>query len=179
MIKINLLPVRQIKKIASARNELIALLLGFVAVLLILWAVGYMQTQKIESLNVEISKLQAEKAKYDSVIKQIAKIEREKKILETKLKVIKDLQADSQIPVRIVNEIANLTPSARIWLKSMKLTGKSLILSAVALDNATIAQYMLTIEKSPYFIKAELKSSSKIKVGEQNLKSFGLTITVQ
>lgn len=179
MIKINLLPIRQIKKIAKARNEVLAFLGGFVVVLLLLAAVGYVQTQKIESLKREVAALQAEKAKYASVIKQIAKIEREKKILETKLKVIKDLQADSQIPVRVLNEIANLTPSARVWLKSLKLTGKGLDLSAVALDNATIAQYMLSIEDSPYFANAELKSSAMLKVGEQKLKSFGLTIVVQ
>lgn len=179
MIRINLLPIRQLKKIAKSRTEVVALLLGLLVLLLVLGAVGYGQVQKIEKLNGDVAALQKEKSKYNEVIKQIAKIEKEKQLLETKLKVIKDLKVSSQIPVRVIDEIARLTPSTRIWLQSLKLTGLGLDIAGTALDNETIAQYMLSIEESPYFAKAELKSSSGTVVEGQRLKTFGLTISVQ
>ncbi len=179
MIRINLLPIRQIKKIAKSRNEVIGLFIGFLVLLLVIGAVAYSQVQKVESLKGEIASLKKEKAKYDKVIKQIAKIKKEKKLLETKLKVIKNLKVSSQVPVRVINEIAQLTPATRIWLQSLKFSGKNLVIAGTALDNETIAQYMLSIDKSPYFAKAELKKSSGKKVGGQNLKSFGLNVSIQ
>jgi type IV pilus assembly protein PilN len=179
MIRINLLPIRQIKKIAKSRNEVFALGAGFLVLLLLIGAVAYSQTHKIEALNGEIAELKQEKAKYDKVIQQIAKIEKEKKLLETKLQVIKDLKSSSQIPVRVFDEIARLTPSTRLWLQSMSLKGSTINLAGTALDNETIAQYMVSIEKSPYFARAELNNSSLKVVQGQQLKSFGLTIAVK
>lgn len=179
MIQINLLPIRQIKKRIKSRNEVIALVVGFLVLLIALGAVSYSQVQKIDSLNQDVVRLNQEKEKYNKIIQQIKKIEKEKKLLETKLQIIKDLKASSQIPVRVVDEIARLTPPTRIWLDSLSLRGTSLIIAGTALDNETIAQYMVNIEKSPYFAKAELKSSSMKNVEGQKLKSFGLTISVK
>jgi type IV pilus assembly protein PilN len=179
MIRINLLPVRQMKKRAKSRNEVIILIVGFVVLLLALTAVGFGQIQKISGLNSEIKSLNKEKQKYAAVIKQIKKIEAEKAILEKKLQVIKDLQTTSQIPVRVLDEIAKITPSARIWLKSLNLKASGLVISGTALDNETIAQYMLRIMESPYFSKAELKNSSMTNVNGQKLKSFGMNISIQ
>jgi len=176
MIRINLLPVRQIKKRIKSRNELVGLLAGLVALLIVLAVVGYGQKQKIDRLHGEITQLNQEKSKYNTIIKQIKNIEKQKKLLEKKHMVIKNLKVNSQIPVRILDELTNLTPSARIWLKSMSLRSGVLVISGVALDNETIAQYMLDFMKSPFFVKAELKNSSMINVSGQKLKSFSLTV---
>jgi type IV pilus assembly protein PilN len=179
MIRINLLPIRQLKKIAKSRNEVFALLLAFGVLLMVLGAVAYSQVQRVETLKGEIASLNKEKEKYNEVIKKIARIEKEKKLLETKLQVIKDLKVNSQIPVRVIDEIARLTPASRIWLTSLSLSGSSLAIAGTALDNETIAQYMVSIENSPYFTKAELKNSSLQNVEGQKLKSFGLALSIQ
>lgn len=179
MIRINLLPVRQIKKRIKSRNEVIGLLVGFFLILLLLVAVSYNQSQNIAAVKGNIIRLQQEKDKYTSILKQIKDVERTKKILEQKQNVIKELQVNSQIPVRILDEVTRLTPSSRIWLNSLALKAGTLVISGIALDNETIAQYMLGYMQSTFFTKAELANSSMTDVGGQKLKSFGLTVSLE
>lgn len=179
MIRINLLPVRQIKKRIKSRNELIGLLIGLLVLLLGLATVAYSQIQRIEEIHANIDNLNKEKTKYAAIIKQIKEIEKTKKVLEMKQDVIKNLQVSSQIPVRIMDEVANLTPSTRVWLKSLRLQAGSLVISGVALDNETIAKFMTDFMQSPFFAKAELQNSSMINVSGQRLKSFALNIVIE
>ena len=118
------------------------------------------------------------KKKYEAVNKKIKKIKKEQALLETKLGVIKDLKANSQLPVRVLDEIARLTPASRMWLKSFSLDQSSIILNGIALDNATIADYMKTLSDSPFFERAELKNSKQTIVANQKLKSYGMSIKI-
>ena len=51
MLRINLLPVRQIKKRAKARNQLIAMIAAFCCLLVFLGLIGVLQSGMINSLN--------------------------------------------------------------------------------------------------------------------------------
>nr|MBF0220826.1 PilN domain-containing protein [Desulfobulbaceae bacterium] len=179
MIRINLLPIRQIKQRIQTKNEVLAFACLLCIFLIALGLVGYSQTRKIEGLKKTQAQLIQEKKKYESVIARIEKIKREKALLETKLEVIKNLKADSQLPVRVLDEIAKITPSSRMWLKSMSLTQGGVSLTGIALDNATIAQYMDSLSSAPYFSGTELKNSSLTVVAGQKLKSFALTMAVK
>ena len=53
-----------------------------------------------------------------------------------------------------------------------KLTGKKLSVAGIALDNATIAQFMNSISASEYFSAATLSSSSQKVIAGAKLKSF-------
>ncbi len=178
MIRINLLPIRQIKQRIKLRNEIFALIgiiflaCGAVAV------VAHLQVTKIKALNVRVSQLQQEKQKFQKVIAKINKIKREQKILETKLQVIEELKVNSQMTVRVLDEIAKLTPSNRMWLKSLSLTPNGMQVAAIAMDNETIAQYMNKVDSSAFFSNPELGSSSMTKVANQKFKSFSLTIAI-
>ncbi len=178
MIRINLLPVRQIKKRIKLQNEVLALVGFFILILAAMGVVGNSQAKKIEGLKGSISQLENEKNRYKKTIKQIEAIKKEQKILETKMQVIRDLEVYSQLPVRLLDEIANLTPGNRVWINSLSLSANKIRLVAVAMDNATIAQYMKKLSSSIYFSGAELQSSSMTKVANQNLKSFSLTVSV-
>ena len=77
-----------------------------------------------------------------------------------------------------MDELANLTPSSRLWISRMTFNGSILKISGTALDNATIADYMETVITSPYFKSAELSGTSTVNVSGRRLKSFSLTIPV-
>lgn len=179
MIRINLLPVRQIKQRIRTKNEVIAFITLFFILLAALGLFAYTLSNKVESLKKTQTKLVAEKKQYESIIKQIEKIKKDQALLESKLAVIKTLKANSQLPVRILDEIARMTPTNRMWLNSLSLAGGSVNLSGIALDNATIAQYMDQLTAAPYFASAELKNSSLTTVADQKLKSFSLTLAVK
>ena len=176
MININLLPIRQIKQRIRIRKEALALIGGFLLLLVVLWIVGYSQAVKIDGLQKKKAHRQAEKRKYNAVLAQINRIKKERNLLRTKLKVIERLKENSQLPVRILDEIAKLTPPSRMWLKSLSMTNNVITLSGIALDNATIAQYMEQIKLSPFFNEADLANSSMIKVADKKLKSFTLSV---
>ena len=87
MIRINLLPVKQIKQRVQTRNEVLAFICMFVALLIIVGFVGYGQASKIKKLEIKTAELEQEKKKYESVIRRIKKIKKEQALLETKLQV--------------------------------------------------------------------------------------------
>ncbi len=178
MIQINLLPVRQIKKKAQAQKRVLWLGITFIAVLVLLGVVVMVMGYKVDDLNSNIASLRKEKAKYQTTINQIEQLKKDQALLETKLNTISQLKKGSQLAVRVMDEVANLTPSSRLWLNSMSFNGSILRISGIALDNATIADYMETIVTSPYFATAELSGTSTTGIQGRQLKSFSLTIKV-
>ena len=178
MIHINLLPVRQIKKKNEALKKIFGLGLTLLVVLAVLGAVALVLGFKVGELNASIAALQKEKAKYQTTINQIEQLKKDQALLETKLNTISQLKKGSQLTVRVMDELATLTPSSRLWLNSMSFKGSILRISGIALDNATIADFMETIVTSPYFATTELSGTSTTAYQGRQLKSFSLTIGV-
>lgn len=152
------------------------MIVAFFVLLGAMGLVGYRQASRIMELKVEATRLTQEREKFKKVIAQIEKIKKDQAIIETKLSVIKGLKLASQLPARVLDEVANLTPSDRMWLTSLDYTGATLTMAGTALDNATVAEYMERLNSSDLFLGAELKNSSLSKVGNQKLKSFSLTV---
>jgi type IV pilus assembly protein PilN len=179
MLKINLLPIRQLKKRAKARNQLIATFMVFLSVLAILALVGVMQTSRISGLKDDIADKTREKKSFDKVVKELAALEQKRLDLNTKIDIINKLKTDSSLTVRVLDEVANLIDNNRMWLTSLNQQGGKLILSGYALDNQTIAQFMDELKfKSPYISGVSLTNSSLSQVYGKDLKQFSLTCSV-
>ncbi|MCP3930505.1 MAG: pilus assembly protein PilN [Bacteroidetes bacterium] len=178
MLKINLLPIRQLKKRAKARNQLVGFFVVFLAILSILAFTGVVQTNNITSLNKQIKKLEKEKKSYKPTLVKIEKLKKDKAILETRIKVINKLKKDSSLTVRVLDEVANVIDNERMWLQSLAQQGGSLSLKGIALDNQTIAQFMNSLKASPFIKGVNLTNSSLKQVSNKNFKSFSLQCTV-
>jgi type IV pilus assembly protein PilN len=178
MVRINLLPVKQIKQLVTARNQVVAFFVSLILLLVLIFGVGLTRVMRINSLNAAIHSLEIEKNSYQSTINEIEKLKKDKAKLETKLATIKKLKKGSHITVRILDDIANLVPADRMWLSSLTQTPASLKLGGVALDNETIAQFMQRLKESPLFRDAELVNSSLNVVAGQKLKAFSLTCSL-
>jgi type IV pilus assembly protein PilN len=178
MIRINLLPIRQLKKRARLKTELLGFSAVFALVLLVLVVVWFALAGKIANLKEELVALEKKKLSYQPIITQIETLKKEKQMVEQKLDSIKKLQAGAQVTVRVLDEVASRTPTSRMWLNSLQQSAGRLQLQGIALDNETIAQYMQQLEASEYFEKTELTSSAQTDVAKQKLKSFSLTINV-
>lgn len=178
MLRINLLPIRQLKKRAKARNQIISFITLFIFLLLILGAVAFLQTAKINTIESSIASLKKEKQKYAPILAEIKRLEKAKKDLENKISVIKKLKRDSSTTVHILDEVANKVDSKRMWLKSLKQQGSSLSVTGIALDNRTVAQFMEALKESPYITIVNLSNASLTKVSGRNLKSFSLACSI-
>jgi len=178
MIYINLLPVRRIKKKLQARKQVFAMGVTLVAVLLVLGLIAMVLGFKVSTLQANIADLKKEKAKYQKTIDQIQQLQKDQALLETKLNTISQLKKGSQLTVRVMDELATLTPSDRVWITQMSFSGSTLKIAATALDNATIADYMETLVTSPYFTRTDLSGTTTKGVSGRQLKAFSLTISV-
>ncbi len=179
MIQINLLPIRQIKK----RQQLYQQSLIFLAALLVLFALMGMtslsMSNKASVIQKDLTSLNKKKKSFEKIIAEIKQLQKDKKTLENKLEAIKQLKRGSQQPVRVLDALATLTPADRLWLKTLKQSPAKLQITGVALDNATIAQYMNDLIASPYFTSATLGSTKLTKLGGRKLKSFTLTVAIK
>ena len=179
MLKINLLPIRQLKKRAKARNQIFAAIVVFVGVIALLGLVGVIQASRISSLNDEIAAKTKEKKSFDVVVRELAELEKKRLDLNNKIKIINQLKTDSSLTVRVLDEIANIVDKDRMWLTSVNQRGSSLTLSGFALDNQTVATFMDDLKfKSPFVHSVELANSSLSKVSGKDLKSFSLNCSV-
>lgn len=178
MLKINLLPVRQLKKRAQARNHLVMLLAGVCLLIFICTLMGIHQSGQITELNDSIARLKKEEQSYSKVLAKIKKLKQEKKELKRKGEVIDKLQAESAITVHVMDEVANAVDNSRVWFNSVSQTGNSLQITGVALDNRTISELMNTLKKQEYITQVELSETSQQKVSNRDLKKFSLRCAV-
>ncbi|MGW8194882.1 MAG: PilN domain-containing protein [Desulforhopalus sp.] len=178
MLKINLLPVRQLKKRAKAKKQLFGMFFLFLAVLCLLGVTGLLQAQKISSLQADLAALKKEKDSYAPTLARIDKPKKDKEELARKTEIIKKLKEDSSLTVRTLDEVANRIDNERMWLDSLQQQNASLRLSGVALDNQTVAQFMDNLKDSPFVQDVDLASSSLKVVSGRNLKTFQLNGTV-
>ena len=178
MLKINLLPVRQLKKRAKARNQIISAIFALLCFLAVLGLVGFNQTQKVKVLQRAIADIEKEKKSYQPTLDKMKQMEATKLELERKTAVINQLKSDSSLTVRILDEVANIVDHERMWLLSLNQAGSSLTLNGIALDNQTVAQFMDNLESSPFISSIDLSNSSLQEIAGRNLKSFSLSCTV-
>lgn len=178
MIHINLLPVRQIKQRLQIRNEIA---IYGASILFLFFAIGSVilgQNLTLKDLTAQNQFLTSKKASYQPILNEIEKLKKDKREQETKLEVIKKLKSGSQITVHVMDELAKLTPTNRLWLTSLTQSGERVNISGIALDNATIAQFMQSINESDYFSGAELSQTSQTTIAGAKLKSFAMAIGI-
>ena len=178
MLKINLLPIRQLKKRAKARNQIFAGVILFLSVLVMLALVGVLQAGRISTLNDDIAAKQKEKKSFDKVVKELAELEKKRLDLNNKIAIINKLKSDSSLTVRVLDEVSNVIDNNRMWLTALNQRGGNLKLTGYALDNQTVAQFMDELKKSPYVSSVNLNNSSLKEVAGTDLKEFGLSCTV-
>ncbi|MBC8209085.1 MAG: PilN domain-containing protein [Desulfobulbaceae bacterium] len=178
MLRINLLPIEQLKEQANARNQLQIFFSALIVLLLTLLAIGLFQANKAKGLEQDIVAIKKELEHYKPILKQIKDIEKAKKELERKIQVIKTLDKESSLTVEVLDQVAQLVDSSRLWLTSLKQQGSSLALTGVALDNQTIAHFMNKLEASPHVGTVNLSNASLTRVAGRSLKSFSLQCSV-
>ena len=177
MLRINLLPVRQLKRRAKARNQIVSMIIAWCCLLIFLGIIGLWQAGKVSSLEGQIVQLNQQKDAFKPILADIEKVKQQKEEIERKTAIIKTLRKESSITVRVLDEVAKNVDNKRLWLESLDQSGPLLSLTGVALDNETVAQFMDKLKASDFIIDVNLTSYSLKVVAERNLKSFVMTCT--
>lgn len=173
MIEINLLPVRAARRRESIRLQLsIAGLTIFLVIVCIIVLQSNLKKRE-NAVDKQTALVKEEIAKLEKVVGEIEKLKQERAKLQQKHAVIKDLDRGRMRAAYILGELSQSTPE-KIWIESLDKSGKSLKITGVALDNETIANYMMILEKSKYFGGVELGAAQQINRGGLKLKKFDL-----
>ena len=192
MIRINLLPVKQVKKVQAGQRQLMIFVLAVVAEIAVLFFVYQMQVgvveekrRRIQNLKTEVEQLKREvgdfdqlKAKHDELLYQ--------------QKVINDLQRARTGPVWLLRELSDiLTPGKgpsidqatyeelirsnpnagynsrwnplRLWLTSVKMSAGLIRIQGMAKDYDDVAEFNKRISLSKFFTNDFLERNDLVK----------------
>jgi type IV pilus assembly protein PilN len=173
MIRVNLLPVKQIKAEVSRRRDLIIGGTGLgLAALIILGAYIY-QSYRISKLQNEIATARGEIKALDVRVKEFGELQKKIKDFESKHKIIEDLNQRKAGPVRVMESLSAATPPT-LWLTEFKETGGKLVITGLALDNQTVADFLKALATFHYFRDVELVETTEGGPGSGPLKKFSL-----
>lgn len=158
MIEINLLPVREARRKADLRQQLMQLVLVLIlSAATIAYADSRISTQ-IENSERRILQMEADIKQFQPQLDQVAAFRKKKANLEKKIDVIASLDRARRGPVRVLDEFAAHVPE-RVWLTGLKTEGSAITISGASLDNELVASLLQAMGDSPYFDKVDLDST--------------------
>ena len=160
MIRINLLPVKELKAEEVRRRELtIGSSSLAVTIALILTVYGY-QWRQASGLETELDELRKELQVLNLKAKEVGELQKKVKEFEGKNKVIEDINKKKSGPVRVMESLSMATPGA-LWLTEFRESGGNLTITGVAMDNQTIAEFLKALAAHPYFTNTELVETTQ------------------
>ena len=104
-------------------------------------------TKREEAVDKQTASVKEEIAKLEKIVGEIEKLKEERAKLEHKHAVIKNLDKGRMRAVYMLDGLSQITPE-KIWIESLEKSGKSLKITGVALDNDTIADFMMKLQQS-------------------------------
>jgi len=168
MIEINLLPVREARRAADLRQQLMQLLL---VLILLGGSIAYVHSRissEISSVRGRIVQMESDIKQFQPQLDQVAAFRKKKASLEKKIDVIDGLDRARKGPVRVMHELAAHTPQ-RLWLTNLSTKGPALTLAGESLDNELVASLLHALNESPYFSGVDL-NNTKLADGGGGLK---------
>ncbi|ABI60040.1 MULTISPECIES: PilN domain-containing protein [Nitrosomonas] len=176
MIRINLLPHRELKR--KALQQQFAVLAGLTVGLgvLIIWGVHEMVMDKINHQNGRNQYLRDEIAVLDRQITEIKSIKEKIQEMLARKEIVESLQGNRIKVVHMLDEVARQLPEG-VYLKSLKQTNEHLHLAGYAQSNAGISTLMRHLDASPWLespllieIKAATESGVRLSEFDLNVK---------
>ena len=175
MTRINLLPhrewARQEKKQAFGLSLFLMALLAGAIVGLVYFQMNAKidyQLSRNKFINDEISKL-------DKQIAEISDLKKVRRSLLERMEVIQDLQSSRPSIVHLFTEIVATVPNG-VFLKTLKQTGNSLLVTGEAESNARVSTYMRNLDKSEWLKDPILSIIEVEDIKVNRISTFILTV---
>ncbi|MDA3913759.1 PilN domain-containing protein [Oleiagrimonas sp.] len=173
MARINLLPWRAER--SKQREREFYTHLGLAAVvaiaLVIVWAMW--MNMRITNQDQRNAYLTGQIKQLDQQIVQIKNLEKVRTHLLARKRIIEKLQADRSKMVHLFDELVKTIP-ASVRLTQLVQQGDQLKLEGVAQSNASVADYMRNLEKSPWMSQIELGKTENKHVDSRMPYVFNL-----
>jgi len=177
MIRINLLPVKELVAAVQRRREMTigVVVLSLAALLLI--AAYLQQTWQISALSSELTTLRSDIQLINAKVKQVGDLQNKIKELNNKYGVIADLTKKKSGPVGVMESLSSATPS-RLWLTEFKETAGKLTINGLAVDNQTVADFLKALAATAYYRDVELVETTQVAQDPGPFKKFSIRTTL-
>jgi type IV pilus assembly protein PilN len=177
MIRINLLPIKQLQAEVARRREIIigSVVLG--CALLFLIVTHFYQSYQINEREREIAALRIELQALNAKVKEVADLQVKIKELRGKQKIIEDLNHKKSGPVLVMTSLSAATP-ASLWLTDLREGGGGVTMNGMATDHETLAGFMRSLEASKHFSNIELIETIQGAGPTGTLKKFAIKARV-
>lgn len=173
MIRINLLPHRELKR--KVRQQQIGISAGavFAVSLFIIWAGYDVIAGKIETQNGRNQFLNNQIAVLDRQIAEIKDIKNQTQELLSRKDVVETLQGNRAEVVHLLDQLVRQLPDG-VYLKSIKQNGQNVNLNGYAQSNTWVSSLMKNLESSrwletPVLIEIKAVNVNNIRQNEFNL----------
>jgi type IV pilus assembly protein PilN len=163
IMEINLLPHREARRAADLRETVAVLALGLVIVVSGIFFMDQSVSSDLSQAQASVAQLQAEIDRYKPQQVLVQEFKTQKKELQDKLDIIASLERARSGPVRILDELSANVPD-RLWLTSIKTQGKGIELEGQSLDTGVVADFLRSMNASPFFSNVDLDKTSGGKV---------------
>ena len=178
MIEINLLPVREARRAADLRQQLMQLLL---VLLIVMGGIGFVHSEMSERIllsRARVAQMQRDIDQFKPQLEQVAAFRKKKAELEKKIGVIDELDRARGGPVRVMSELAAKTPE-RLWLVSVKTSAGKITLKGESMDNELVAVFLRGLGDSKYFKDVDLNGTKLIGgSGDMRVVSFEINAAI-
>ncbi|MDA3897425.1 MAG: PilN domain-containing protein [Desulfobacteraceae bacterium] len=174
MIRINLLPYRAARSKENIRKQVSIFLLSFVLLIIVLVVYNSHLSSKSEGLANNRDHLKKEVAIYGAKSKQVEDIKKKLDTLNKQIEIVNQLKDYRENPPKLLAKMTEMVISGRMQLTRLFSDAASLTLEGVALDNETVAVFMLRLERSGLFSSVVLASSQQVNKYNVNMKQFNI-----
>ena len=177
MIRINLLPHREIKRKQQQKEFLIMMgaVLGLGAAA---WfAVHSYLGGQLEEQNGRNTYLESEIATLEKQIDEIKKLKEQTDALLQRKKVVESLQANRAETVYLLDQLVRQLPDG-VYLKSVVQKATKVTVAGFAQSNARVSTFMRNLESSPYLEKPVLIEIKAFSDKAARLSEFSLNVSL-
>ena len=193
MIRINLLPYREVREKENIRNQMSIFFFSFLVVVVILLVYNMSLQKRIDGLNTKIANNKKLLTKFEKQAKEVDRIKKEFNNLEKKTKVIKNLEKKRKDAFCLLDNMTKIVaentsssgsdslsdkdnkPAKRLWFTNFEAKGNNIGIKGIAMDNKTVADFMTRLEVSKLYKNVNLKTLKQQQISKLNLKSFEIT----
>lgn len=173
MIRLNLLPVRELNAESDRRRDLIVTGASLAAAIFILLGIYLYQSARLSSLATELPAIRKDVEVLNGKVKELGSLEAKIKELRSKHKVIEDLRGQKSGPTMVMDSLAAAIPSS-LWLIELKQSGGSLIINGLATDNQSVAEFIKSLSRSGHFKDVELVETTQADPKTGPYKKFSI-----
>ena len=131
-------------------------------------------SSRVSGLDKKLKQTQAELDKYNKINQEIAEIKKKLENLNKKMAVMAELESNRHEPTRLMDTLTQVVVPKRMWFTKLEEKDKTVNVNGIALDNKTVADFMVRLEKSGLFSAVSLKTLKQTVVQNSNLKSFAI-----